>query len=140
MGKPNITMFQLIFAEFGDGFFQVLFLFTQLIDADTQGFGDTLLIVNAMFGRAAVEESRGDGEAAKRWYEQAAERAGEMYPGLAAQARARLDGIGSFAQRVSLRSQEEIDALQQTSVPRTPVNLDETLRNLILPPDEATEG
>lgn len=68
-------------------------MYEEMIALDDGSIGQTVFAVTAYSGRAALAESRGDGEAARQWYEKAAQRAGEVYPQLAEQARHRIETL-----------------------------------------------
>jgi predicted negative regulator of RcsB-dependent stress response len=88
--------------------------------------------VNALFGRAAVAESRGDLAQARQWYEQAAVRAEGFYPALAAVARERAASAAEFTLAVTLPEQAMLAKRVQPE-PRTPVSIDQGLYDLLFP-------
>jgi len=77
-------------------------VYAEVIAADDGAPGRTLVVVNALFGRAAVAEAKNDVEAARRSYEQAAARAEATFPSLAAQARRRMESIETAIAAVTL--------------------------------------
>lgn len=88
-------------------------LYRAVIDADeqrNQSARMTIHAINAMNGLASVFEARGNADDAARWYERAAERAGDQYPALARQARRRADSVHASTGEVVLLSQEELQA------------------------------
>jgi predicted negative regulator of RcsB-dependent stress response len=104
-------------------------LYRNVVDADTGTNDVALLVVKAMNGLAAIAESRGDAETARRHYTAAAERAGEFYPGLAQQASARAESSGA-ARLVTI---PESAAPGGSTTTRTPIIVDDALRDLIMP-------
>ena len=107
-------------------------LYREMIESDDNSDGRTLLMVTAHTGRAVVAESRGDDAKAKEHYEAAAARAGENYPELAAQSRARGEQVGKHQVAASMPSEEAVQALQ----PKTPetgesVQVEPWIRELI---------
>jgi hypothetical protein len=93
--------------------------YDEVVADDSGEPGITLLVVNALYGKAAIAECRGEAEAARDWYRRAGERAKAMYPGLAEQAEARAASVG--------------DLSRPTALP-----VDEALRDILLP--EETGG
>jgi predicted negative regulator of RcsB-dependent stress response len=84
--------------------------------------------VNALFGRAAIAESRGELDPARSFYNDAATRAQAMYPELAAAAQRRAGTVGTLAQVVRLPSAADV---ARPASARQPVAIDDTLRMLI---------
>lgn len=89
-------------------------------------------VVYALFGRAAVAEAMGDIEAAKRIYEDAAQRAEVRYPALAQQARTRIENAEEAAKAVYLPGTAELPT-RGAGEARTPLEIDDSLRDLIFP-------
>lgn len=83
-------------------------MFSKIVESDDKSDGMTLLATSAYNGRAAVAESRGDLDAAKRFYEQAADRASAMFPQLAAQSRDHAKNIEQQAQPATLQTTAQI--------------------------------
>ncbi len=77
-------------------------LYQQVVDSDDGSFGDTIVTVSALNGLAALSESTGDVEQAKKYYEQSAARAGDWYPFLAEQANQRAATADLYAQEITL--------------------------------------
>lgn len=107
--------------------------------AEESELAEALHAVRALMGLAAAAESRGDTETANRWCEQAAERAEPFFPGLAAQARERVEDPVEGELRpmptVGELSQVELLRIPET---KTPAQIDPALDPLIYP-DEATD-
>jgi hypothetical protein len=108
------------------------------IDGDDGSLGFTLHAVQALFGRAAVAESRGDVEAAQRFYQRAAERAGSAYPDLAAVARQRAETVERFRDPVALPAAASLPPPPAAASFR-PATVDAALSDLILPDETKTE-
>jgi len=101
--------------------------------ADIDSDYDTLPhVVYAIFGRAAVAESRGDAAAAKSFYDEAAAHAEQRYPALAAQARHRAESVDEATQVVFLPGVAELPS-KTPGEARTPLVIDKSLENLIFP-------
>jgi hypothetical protein len=83
-------------------------MFRRIVDGDDKLQGDdgslalTLHVVNALNGRAAIAESRGDLETARQMYEAAATRAEPFYPQLSVLARSRAETVSEYAVPVVL--------------------------------------
>jgi len=107
-------------------------LFGLVVDETSDGTDQAVEHVNALFGRAAVAESRGDLAQAKAWYRQAAAKAEGIYPSLASVARQRAESTGEFAQAVELPEQAKL-AKRVQAEPRTPVGIDAGLYDLLFP-------
>lgn len=102
-------------------------LYSEMLASDDKSPGKTLLMVTALTGRAAVADSKGDVAKARDLYSAAADRAGTMYPELAAQSRKRAEGASAQPNAVptSMPTDEqtkkwEIEAAQGTN----PVNVE----------------
>ncbi|MHC4947996.1 MAG: hypothetical protein ACYTG1_07015 [Planctomycetota bacterium] len=109
-------------------------LYARVIEDDDGSLGMMLLVVNAINGRAALAESRGDLDEAARLYEQAAIVAEGSYPGLAAQARARAATSAEQTETVVFSS----GATGATRLPATagrPAFVEPALRDLLLGDD-----
>jgi hypothetical protein len=108
--------------------------FEAVAEADDGGSRMTLLAVNALNGRAAVAEARGEFEQARRFYIQAADRAQRQYPALAEQARSRaetVDTVGPVA-FASADRPNEIGGLPVLEDIR-PLSLEPALQDLLTP-------
>ena len=108
-------------------------LYQQVIGADDGSMALTLHVVNALNGRAAIAEAREDAEAARQWYEQAAERAEAFFPAQAAIARARAETIAQYATPVTLPSQEDVERSGPRALDKNPLPVEQDLINLIKP-------
>ncbi len=80
-----------------------------------------ILAVNALFGLAAVEESRGDAEAARARYEEAARAAsGAGLIGLPEIAQARIDSLAELPERPTLPTRADLPMLPGFPAPDAP--------------------
>ncbi len=105
----------------------------KVLATDTEkSLGMTLHAVDAMKGLAAVAESRGDADEARKWYLLAADRAQPFYPPLAEQARGRAETAGDFTELVTLPTAAQTTALGPPE-PLTPIVVEETLGRILLP-------
>jgi hypothetical protein len=91
-----------------------------------------LHLIYAKFGRAAVAEAKGEIESAKNFYNEVAGHADETFPALARQARQRAANADQAAKVVFLPGVAELP-VRGTGETRTPLEIDESLRNLIFP-------
>ena len=117
----------------------------QAVLADDDNSADmTIYMTNAFFGRAAVAEAKGDLDAAKGFYEQAAQRAGEHAPENASRARARAEDLDVVSTLASLPSMTELPApdansfagMRNSGISLTsPIRLMPSLRDIIFPED-----
>jgi predicted negative regulator of RcsB-dependent stress response len=114
-------------------------IYHALANADDGSLAMTLYTVSAMQGLAVVAESNGDIDEATRWYDMAAGRADLFYPELARRIRERAATAGEYAEPVTLPTQAELPVVPPAPA-RQPVSIDEALRDLLLPPDEAGTG
>lgn len=107
-------------------------LYQDILQSDDQTPAKTLYIVNAMTGRAAVAEARGQLDEASNWWEQAAKRAEAYDADLAGQFRKRLGTLELDTAVYELPTQAEIRTLQ-AGLPRpTPLRFEEAFRDLLL--------
>ncbi len=105
----------------------------KVLATDTeQTLAMTLHAVDAMKGLAAVAESRGDADEARRWFLAAADRAEPYYPPLAEQARGRAETVDDFTELVVLPTTAQTTALGQPE-PLAPILVVPTLRPILLP-------
>jgi hypothetical protein len=112
-------------------------IYTEVLAGDDQSTGKTLLMVTALTGRAAVAESRGEIEAARELYKQAAARSEESYPELAAQSRKRAENV-AVADPKPLPTLADVQALQPSAPkPGTPPNVEGWIRELV---DDTSEA
>lgn len=107
--------------------------FRAVIDLAKDNPNFALHIINALNGRAAVAEAHGQFEEAKGFYEQAAARAGDIFPHLADQARERAGSVMEISQAPSLPSASELAALEREAEPLHPVDVDDAFRDLLTP-------
>lgn len=113
-------------------------LYHALANGDDGSLAMTLYAVSAMQGLAVVAESKGQIDEASRWYDMAAARAEEFYPDLARRVRDRASTVGEYTEPVTLPTQAELPAPATPAV-RTPVSIEQSLRELLLP-DEPGAG
>lgn len=93
----------------------------------------TLFAIKANNGLAAIAEARGDLAAARTHFEQAASRAEQEYPQLAAQARRRAETVGDVDQLVMMPSSEDVERLLEPALlDRRPVPFDRAFRDLLM--------
>ena len=105
-------------------------IYQAVIDADETSVGVTLHAVAAMNGKAAVAESRGDGEGAVQWYERAADRASVHFPRLAARARELAKTVARFSEPIYLPAETDLPLVAApTALERA--TIDVALRDLI---------
>lgn len=105
-------------------------LYQRVVDLDDGGEGFRLHAVHALAGLGAVEESRGRIEEAKRFYQRAAERAGDAFPILAKVFRNRIDAAGLDAPP-AFPPRADVMAQRPALPARTPVFVDPALQRLI---------
>ncbi len=117
-------------------------LYEEVLAADTNEPGNTILVVSSLNGLAAVQECRGELEMARSYYEQAAVRAGERFPFLADQSAARASTVGDYDRLVVIP--ETIP--EPPPVPATTIDTIPTIEeitnplNIPLPPDPPVEA
>lgn len=78
-----------------------------------------LVVIPSLFGRAAVAESRGDFDGAKKFLEEASALAGERWPQFANLAKTRVDGLVALASPMPLPKAAELP-LKTPEVPPAP--------------------
>ena len=111
-------------------------LYQTIIESDEQrSLSLTLIVVNALNGRAAIAESRGDIEQAREHLTAAAARAEPHYPKLAEQARGRIETADMVATEISLITVQQMQALQTVSTTnsRTPISINSAFEEFISP-------
>ncbi len=110
--------------------------FRTVLSKDDKSRGMALLMISALNGRAAVAEARGEIEEAKRFYGEAAARAGDDYPHLRDQAERRAETAAAVVEAPDLPAQEDIAADDGAADDgASPVKLDDSLRDLLLTED-----
>ena len=110
--------------------------FQAVIDKNQSKPDRDLHVVQAMFGRAAVAESRGDLDRARELYDQAATKAQAAYPALAEVARHRATTAGEYHEPITLPSFTETipTGTPAADAPVEPAgNVDSALRTLMEP-------
>lgn len=117
-------------------------LYAQVVEAASGNPGTpgiALQAISALFGRAAVHESRGQLDQAAGFYNTAAVKANDPFPALADEARSRAASVAGLASVVKL---PEGPAFMMPGMPgassRTPVTMDDTLRSLLNAPPAAS--
>jgi tetratricopeptide (TPR) repeat protein len=117
-------------------------LYQEVLKADDQSTGKSLIAVTALTGRAAVAESRGQIDEARTLYEQAAKRAEATYPELAAISRKRAESAASAQAPAELPTQADVQAAAQAARPpqATPVSVEGWIRKMVLPEETDTAG
>jgi len=117
-------------AQYLDGADRV---YAEVVADDDGAPGRTLVVVNALFGRAAVAEAKDDVEAARGFYEQAAARAEAVFPNLAAQARRRMESVATAIAAVTLPVDSPDSAPAELANQRTPLIINPALAGAIAP-------
>ncbi len=115
-------------------------LYDQVLEKDDQSKALAIHMVSAMNRKAAIAEARGDLESAKEWYLNAADRAGDFYPGLALQAGNRAATVDDYGRIVIFRPYEEVKPERAGPIDKKAVPLDEDLKDLIMPADDDETG
>ena len=118
-------------------------IYQAVIDAAEGSPGGTLYAVAAMNGKAAVAESRGDGEGAVHWYQKAGDRAEIHFPRLAERARELAETVARFSQPISLPAETDLPpvsvstGLERATIDvalRDLIQLDESVDAFVFPP------
>jgi hypothetical protein len=106
-----------------------------LSDEERSTYLDRLHAVRALEGRAAIAEARGDAEAARSLYDEAAARAQTYYPSLAGQARARIENIDQAVGEVVLvpGDANQNPAIRPFTAPYSPATIEPALQELLMP-------
>lgn len=107
--------------------------FQAVLEKDDGSFGMTLHAVNALNGRAAVAEARGDLDAAAALYNDAAARAESDYSHLAEQARNRAESASGLALDLTLPTNEEIHVPRESDEEGRPAIVEPVLQDLLQP-------
>ncbi|UCD75186.1 MAG: hypothetical protein JSV91_15555 [Phycisphaerales bacterium] len=107
-------------------------LYQEVLEYDDQAPARTLFFVNAITGRAAVAEARGELDDARGWWEQAAERVEPYDADLAQQFRRRVETLDAETAMFKLPTEAEIQARQLGRTQPTPLNFEEAFRDLLL--------
>lgn len=90
-------------------------MFAKVVDADNGGSEMALLVSNALLGRGAVAESKGEADVAREYYNKAADRVASVFPQRAEKARARAAAVDAHATTVTIPTREEVFAMDQKS-------------------------
>jgi hypothetical protein len=106
-------------------------VFARVADTDDGSLAFTLHAMQALNGRAAIAEARGEAAEAKRLYEAAAARAGDFYPALAKQARARAETVETSTGEVTFA---EAAAAPRLDPPLSPAVIESAFQDVLLPP------
>lgn len=105
-------------------------LYAKVIETDNKSDEHTILTVSGMNGRAAVAESKGDIESAKRFYESVISRSKNSFPALAAQAQSRIDTLDVLVEKVVLPTDAEVTARNNQTLQRDPTPINMTIDGL----------
>ena len=99
-------------------------LYSRVVANDDNSDGIALFVASGLNGQAAIAETRGDMDAAKKYYELAATRIEYLYPALATQALARANTIAKLAEDRTLPTDADVSARNNQVLSRdpTPVN------------------
>lgn len=108
-------------------------LYLIVIGSDDRSSGSTLVTINALYGRAAVAEARGEFDQAKAHLEATIERATAMFPNLATQAQERIDSMDLPTTLATFASVTPPAPIPNSDTQRTPLNVDPALSDLISP-------
>ena len=95
-------------------------LYGLVVANDDNTDASALFVTSGLNGRAAIAESRGDIDAAKKFYEAAALRIESLYPAIAKQAMDRAKTIDSLADAVVLPTDEDVSARNKQVLSRDP--------------------
>lgn len=111
-------------------------LYAQVVESTSGDPGMVLQAISALFGRAAVHESRGLLDQAAGFYNTAAAKANNPYPALADEARSRAASVSSLTSVAKLPEGPAFMMPGPSS--RTPVTMDDTIRSLLNAPPAAS--
>lgn len=107
-------------------------LYADVVAADDGTSAMTIHAWTGLMGRAAAAEARGEMDAARDFYAEAAERAGDWYPRLADRATRYADSVDRFAEEVRLPTADEAAPATAPEAARpTPVTVDPVLEAII---------
>ena len=95
-------------------------LYSRVVANDNASDADALFVVSGLSGRAAIAESRGDIDAATKFYEAAAARVENLYPALATQALARADSLEALAENFAMPTDADVAARNNQVLSRDP--------------------
>ena len=98
-------------------------LYARVIANDTGSKSESIIVISALNGRAAIAESSGDVEQAIYYYELAMHRSSE-FPALAAQAALRVASIDGLSEVVSLPTDAQVAARNTQAEERNPATVD----------------
>ena len=115
-------------------------LYQSVLAADDNSGPKTLFMLMALNGRAAVAESRGNLEDARKFFEQAAARAEAFYPGLAQQARANAATVMQQERVATLLPAGTATRLDRQPPSLTPITVDPWLSKMLFPATEESNG
>lgn len=109
-------------------------LYEQIVEADDGSMANTLIAVNALTGRAAVAEAKGNLGEARDFYESAAKRAEEFFPELAQRSRDRAASAGELEEVGKFPTLAEVEPLRSQPTIGEPVSIDPAFNPLLLAP------
>lgn len=95
-------------------------LYGRVVANDDNSDGVALFVASGLNGQAAIAESRGDMDAAKKYYELAAARVETLYPALATQALARASSIAKLANSRALPTDAAVTVRNNQVLSRDP--------------------
>jgi len=111
-------------------------LFGSVAEANDPDGHLALIIANALNGRAAVAESKGNLDEARQYYNQAAQRVEATFPNLAEQSRKRAAKVDQSSTVTELPSREQVSAVQQKqseTMKTDPVWTDQWVTDILTP-------
>jgi hypothetical protein len=112
--------------------------FARIQQLDDGSLSMTLHALRAINGRAAVAEARGDSDAARSFYEEAANRAETFYPRLGEQARTRAENVDDNVREIAFESGGSVTpGLRAFEAPLSPATIDPVLSDLLVPAENA---
>jgi hypothetical protein len=114
-------------------------LYDLIIAGDDRMLPTTLVIVQAMSGRAAIAESAGEPDTSREWYERAAARAEGFYPKMAEVIRKRAGTVGDYAGDVTLPKRADVPARSLPSLNET-LQVDPAVSEVLPALDETESG
>lgn len=108
-------------------------LYSIVIGSDDRSSASALVTINALYGRAAVAEARGEFDQARLHLEATIERARTVYPRLATQAQNRIDSMDLPMTLATFSSVAPPAPIPNSDTARTRLRIDPALADLISP-------